>query len=141
MHRDFGSIASGNPLIIEINSGEDERGTVWYFLIVKLIVQEAVEVFRSAKQKLHSKQRREEESDTEAAPSRGADPELLATMRALATSIQTMQVGQRCTDHFLQAVAEQQQRIQQELRERVTWGTTLRAAQASAAEADALLRP
>jgi hypothetical protein len=38
-------------------------------------------------------------------------------MRALATYIQTMQVGQRRSDHFLQEVAEQQQQIQQELRE------------------------
>jgi hypothetical protein len=80
--------------------------------------------------------------DTEAAPYCGADPELLATMRALTTSIQTMQVGQRRTGHFLQAVAEQQQQHQQELlHECVTWGSTLRAAQAPVAEADVLLRP
>jgi hypothetical protein len=82
--------------------------------------------------------------DNEAAPPRGADPQLLATMHALATSIQTMQVGQRHTDHFLQAVSEQHHQHQQkqhELHDRVTWGTTLRLAQASAAEANALLHP
>jgi hypothetical protein len=63
-----------------------------------------VEVCRSVNPKSRSTQRREEDMDTEAALSRGADPELLATMRALATSIQTMQVDQRCTNIFLQAV-------------------------------------
>jgi hypothetical protein len=42
---------------------------------------------------------------------------------------------------FLQAVADQQQQSQLEMRERVTWGSTSRAAQASAAEAEALLHP
>jgi hypothetical protein len=100
MHHGFGSMGSGNPLTNEVNSGEDERGTFSYFLILKPIIQEVVEVFRSAKPKSCSTQRREEEMDTEAAPSHGADPELLATMRALATSIQTMQVGQQRIDNF-----------------------------------------
>jgi hypothetical protein len=78
--------------------------------------------------------------DTVAAPSRSVDPELLANMRALTTYIQTMQVCQRCTDIFLQAVADQQQQIQLELRERVTWGSILRAAQDSATETEALIR-
>jgi hypothetical protein len=29
MHRDFGSMGSGNPLTNEVNSGEDEKGTFW----------------------------------------------------------------------------------------------------------------
>jgi hypothetical protein len=82
MHRYVGSMGSENPLTNEVNSGEDERGTFWYLLIAKPIIQEAVEVFRSAKPKSRSTQRREEDMDTEAAPSRGADPELLATMHA-----------------------------------------------------------
>jgi hypothetical protein len=39
MHRDFGSMGSGNPLTNEINSDEDERGTFWYFLIANPIAQ------------------------------------------------------------------------------------------------------
>jgi hypothetical protein len=66
MHCDFGSMGSGNPLANEVNSGEDNKGTFWYFLIVNLIVHEVVEVFRSAKPKLRNTQRRDEEMDTDA---------------------------------------------------------------------------
>jgi hypothetical protein len=41
----------------------------------------------------------------------------------------------------LHAVADQQQQSELDFRECVTWGSTLRAAQASAAEAEVLLRP
>jgi hypothetical protein len=44
MHRDFCSIGSGTPPTNEINSGEDERGTFWYFFIAKPLVQEVVKV-------------------------------------------------------------------------------------------------
>jgi hypothetical protein len=53
MHRDFDLIGSGNPLKNEVYSGEDDD-TFWYCLIVKPIVQEVVEVFRSVKPKLRS---------------------------------------------------------------------------------------
>jgi hypothetical protein len=100
MHHDCGSIGSGNPLTNEVNSGEDDKGTFWCFLIVKPTVLELVEVFRSKKPKLCSTRRREEKMDTKAAPSLDADPELLATVRVLTTSILTMHIGQRRTDHF-----------------------------------------
>jgi hypothetical protein len=45
--------------------------------------------------------------DTSAIPSAGPDPELIETMRALATSIQMIQVGQQRTTHCLQVVGEQ----------------------------------
>jgi hypothetical protein len=98
-------------------------------------------VFRSAKPKSRGMRRREEEMDTDAVQSGGADPELFATMRALTTYVQTMRVDQRRTDHFLQAVAEQQQQNHQELHDRVTWRITLRAVQTSAAKVDALICP
>jgi hypothetical protein len=111
MRRDFGSMGSGTPLINEVHSGEDEKGNFWYCLIAKPIIQEVVEVFRPAKPKSRSTGRREEEIDTEADISAmpragGPDPELFATMRALAASIQTMHVGQQRTDIFLQVVAK-----------------------------------
>jgi hypothetical protein len=60
------------------------------------------------------------DADTPATPRAGPDPELLATMHALATSIKMMQVGQKCTTHFLQVDVEQQQQNQHQLHERVS---------------------
>jgi hypothetical protein len=125
MHCNFGSMGSGNPHTNEIESGEDDKGTFWYFIILKPIVQEVVELFRLVKPKSRSTRIREEGMYTEAAPLRGADLELLATMCALATFIQTTQVCQSRTDHFLQAAAEQQQQNQQQnqqqLHDQVAW--------------------
>jgi hypothetical protein len=59
IHCDFGSMGSGNPHRHEAHSGEDEKGTVWYFLISKSIVQEVVEVFRSATPKSYSMRKQE----------------------------------------------------------------------------------
>jgi hypothetical protein len=82
MNHDFGSMGSGYPLANDVNSDEYERGTCCYFLIAKPIVQEVVEVFRSVNPKSRSARRHEEDMHTEAAPSRSANPDLLATMCA-----------------------------------------------------------
>jgi hypothetical protein len=89
MHRDFSSMSANNPLDNECYMDQDSKGTTWYCLVVKPIVQEATEVFKSAKPKMRGTRRREDDMDAEASPV-VANNELIVTVRALASSLQTI---------------------------------------------------
>jgi hypothetical protein len=143
MYRDFSSMSANNPLDNECYMDQDSKGTTWYCLVAKPIVQEATEVFKSAKPKMRGTRRREDDMDAEASPV-VANNELIATVHALTTSLQTIQVGQQTmqVDHqrnmqFLEMVAAQQE----QLHHHAQWSEALQAAQSSAARAESVLRP
>jgi hypothetical protein len=118
MHRDFGSMSANNPLDNECYIDKDSKGTTWYCLVAKPIVQEATEVFKAVKPKMHGR-RSEDDMDSEASPA-VANYELIATVRVLATGLQTikvdhqtMQVYQQRNRQFLETVAAHQEQLHQ----------------------------
>jgi hypothetical protein len=136
MHRDFSSMSANNPLDNECYMDQDSKGTTWYCLVAKQIIQEATEVMRVTR-------RREDDMDAEASPV-VANNDLIATARALASSLQTIQVGQQTMQvdqqrnrQFLETVAGQQEHLHQ----RAQWSEALQAAHSSAARAESVLRP
>jgi hypothetical protein len=143
MHRDFSSMSAHNPLDNECYMDQDSKGTTWYCLVAKPLTQEATKVFKSAKPKMHGTRRREDDMDAEASPI-VVNNELITTVRALASSLQTTQVGQQTMQvdqqrsrRFLETVAAQQDQIHQ----RAQWSEDLQAAQSSAARSETVLRP
>jgi hypothetical protein len=148
MHRDFSSMSANNPLDNECYMDQYYKGTTWYFLVAKPIVQEANEVSKLVKPKMRGTLRRGDDMDDEASPEictlDAANNELSATVHALATSLQTMQIGQQTMQvyqqrniQFLEMVADHQEQLHQH----APWSEALQAAQTSAARAEAVLRP
>jgi hypothetical protein len=85
----------------------------------------------------------EDDMDAEASPV-VANNDLIATARALASSLQTIQVGQQTMQvdqqrnrQFFETVAAQQEQLHQ----CAQWSEALQAAQSSAARAESVLRP
>jgi hypothetical protein len=143
MHCDFSSMFANNPLDNECYMDQYSKGTTWYCLVVNPIVQEATEVFKSAKPKMCGTRRREDDMDAEASPI-VANNELIATVHSLASSLQTIQVGQQTMKvdqqrnrQFLETVSAQQDQLHQ----RSQWSEALKPAQSSAARAEAFLHP
>jgi hypothetical protein len=101
MDQDFSSMSADNPLDNECYMDQDSKGTTWYCLVAKPIVQEATEVFKSVKPKMHGTRRREDDMDAEDSPV-VVNNEPIATVRALATSLQTIQVGQQTMQVYQQ---------------------------------------
>jgi hypothetical protein len=89
MHCDFSSMSANNPLDNECYIDQDSKGTTCYCLVAKPIIQEANEVFKSVKPKMRGTRRREDDMDAEASPV-VANNELIVTVRALASSLQTI---------------------------------------------------
>jgi hypothetical protein len=94
MHRDFSSMSANYPLENECYMNQDSKGTSWYCLVANPIFQEATKVFKSAQPKMRGTRRREDDMGAEAS-SVVANNDPIATVRALATSLQTIQVGQQ----------------------------------------------
>jgi hypothetical protein len=61
-------MSANNPLDNECYMGEDFKGTIWYCMVVKPIVQEAIEIFNLAKPKMGCTRRSEDDMGTEASP-------------------------------------------------------------------------
>jgi hypothetical protein len=118
MHHDFISMSESDPLDNECYMDQDSKGSTWYYLVAKPIVQEATKVFKSAMPKLCGTPRREDDMDAEASPAIGnlaiANNELIVDACPLASSLQTIHVGQQMMPfeqkrnmQFLQTVAAQ----------------------------------
>jgi hypothetical protein len=46
LHRDFSSMSANNPLDNEWYMDQDYKGTAWYCLVAKPIIQEVTEAFK-----------------------------------------------------------------------------------------------